>query len=86
MSLLDYFNTILGLLSSGLGGLFFMGLFLPRISGRAALLGFIVGEAVVLWLAFNTQTSFMLFGFIGIVVSVLTGWALSFLGQMGNRK
>lgn len=77
ISLLDYFNTILGLLSSGLGGLFFMGRFLPRINGRSALLGFIVGEAVVIWMAFNTDTSFMLFGFIGMVVSILTGWLLS---------
>ena len=85
MSLLDYFNTILGLLSSGLGGLFFMGLFLPRVGGRSALLGFLVGEAVVLWMAFNTETSFMLFGFIGLVVSVLTGWLLS-LGNKAPQK
>ena len=84
MSLLDYFNTILGLLSSGLGGLFFMGLFLPRISGRSALLGFIAGEAVVLWMAYNTQTSFMLFGFIGLVVSVLVGWLLSIVNPNLN--
>ncbi len=82
MSLLDYFNTILGLLSSGLGGLFFMGRFLPRINGRSALLGFIVGEAVVIWMAYNTDTSFMLFGFIGMVVSILTGWLLS----LGNKR
>lgn len=77
ISLLDYFNTILGLLSSGLGGLFFMGLFLPRINGRAALTGFVVGEAVVLLLNFTTDTSFMLFGLIGMVVSIFVGWLCS---------
>ena len=77
MSLLDHFNTILGLLSSGLGGLFFMGLFLPRVNGHAALIGFVVGEVVVLLLNQYTDTSFMLYGFIGLVVSVLTGWLLS---------
>lgn len=80
MSLLDYFNTILGLLSSGLGGLFVMGLFLPRIDGRSALAGFIVGEVVVLAMNQWTDTSFMLFGAIGMAVSVLVGWLLSLSG------
>ena len=86
MSLLDYFNTILGLLTSGLGGLFFMGLFVKRINGANALVGFLVGELVVLYLQFFTpddvRPSFMLFGLIGMVVSILTGWLLSF----GNKK
>ncbi len=82
MSLLDYFNTILGLLSSGLGGLFFMGLFLPRINGRAALTGFVVGETVVLLLNFTTDTSFMLFGLIGMVVSIFVGWLCS----LGSKR
>ena len=86
MSLLDYFNTILGLLTSGLGGLFFMGLFLKRINGINALIGFITGEVVVIYLQFFTpddiRPSFMLFGLIGMVVSILTGWFLS----LGNKK
>ena len=77
MSLLDYFNTILGLLSSGLGGLFLMGLFLPRVNGRSALIGFVVGELVVLLMNQYTATSFMLYGAIGMIVSVLVGWLLS---------
>ena len=83
LSLLDYFNTILGLLTSGLGGLFFMGLFLKRINGPSALTGFITGEVVVLYLQFftpdNVRPSFMLFGLIGMVVSILVGWLLSFV-------
>ena len=86
ISLLDYFNTILGLLSSGLGGLFFMGLFLPRIDGRSALLGFIVGELVVLLMNQYTQTSFMLYGFIGMVVSILTGWLLSLFNTAPRKE
>ncbi len=79
LSLLDYFNTILGLLSSGLGGLFFMGIFCKRINGRAAMTGFLVGETVVcLFYAFS-PVSFLLFGFIGMAVSILVGWLLSLL-------
>ena len=86
MSLLDYFNTILGLLTSGLGGLFFMGLFMKRVNGINALIGFVVGEVVVLYLQFfipeNIRPSFMLYGAIGMVVSILVGWFLS----LGNKK
>lgn len=77
LSLLDYFNTILGLLSSGLGGLFIMGIFFPRIGARAALIGFIVGTAVVFYLNYCTPMSFLLFGFVGMVVSVLVALLIS---------
>ncbi|MCM1516865.1 MAG: sodium/solute symporter [Paraprevotella sp.] len=76
-SLLDYFNTILGLLTSGLGGLFFMAVFMPRVKGYAALVGFIVGEAVVFWMNWCTDANFFLFGATGMVVSVLVAWLLS---------
>lgn len=77
-SLLDYFNTILGLLTSGLGGLFVMAIFFPRIKGRAALTGFIAGELVVLLMFLYTDVNFFLFGATGIVVSVITAWLLSY--------
>lgn len=81
LSLLDYFNTILGLLTSGLGGLFVMGIFLPRINGRSALTGFIVGTVAVFWLQYYTDTSLFLFGAVGIAVSVLVGWLLSLVDK-----
>ena len=76
-SLLDYFNTILGLLTSGLGGLFVMAVFFPRIKGGAALTGFIVGEAAVFLMFLFTDVNFFLFGAAGIVVSVITAWLIS---------
>lgn len=77
LSLLDYFNTILGLLSSGIGGLFLIGIFFKRVGGVAALIGFFAGEAVVFWLNFCTDISFLLYGFIGMFVCVLVGVMLS---------
>ena len=78
-SLLDYFNTILGLLTSGLGGLFVMAVFFPRIKGRAALTGFIAGELVVFLMYLYTDVNFFLFGATGIVISVIVAWFTSFL-------
>lgn len=77
LSLLDYFNSILGLLSSGLGGLFIMGIFFDRIDARGALLGFISGTLAVFALSIYTPVSFLLYGAIGIVVSVSTGLLFS---------
>ena len=76
-SLLDYFNTILGLLTSGLGGLFVMAVFFPHIKGGAALTGFIVGELVVFLMWLYTDANFFLFGATGIVVSVIVALILS---------
>ena len=78
-SLLDYFNTILGLLSGAIGGLFMMGIFFPRIGSRAAIIGFLCGTATVLYMNFFTQANFLLFGFVSMLVSVIVALLLSFI-------
>lgn len=70
LSLLDYFNTILGLLTGGLGGLFLIGVFLPKVGGKAALTGFVFGTLFVFWMAFCTDANLFLYGAAGIAVSV----------------
>lgn len=78
-SLLDYFNTILGLLSGGIGALFLMGIFFPRIGKGAALAGFLMGTLTVVLMNFFTQVHFLLFGFISIAVSVVVALLLSLI-------
>lgn len=84
LSLFDYFNKILGLLASGLGGLFIMGIFFPRIDSRSALIGFAVGTAMLLFVQMETEISFWLYGFIGVVGSVTVGFICSLF--LSNRK
>lgn len=81
LSLLDFFQEILGLLSSGLGGLFLMGIFFPRIGAKAAFFGFLGGVLSVFLTKQFTETSFLLYGAIGMFVSVALAWTLSFLFQ-----
>lgn len=76
-SLLDYFNTILGLLSGGIGGLFLMGIFFPRIGAKAALTGFVCGTLTVFYMHFYTPVNFLLFGFVSIAVALLVGLLIS---------
>ncbi len=84
LSLFDYFNKILGLLASGLGGLFIMGIFFPRIDSRSALSGFAIGTGVLLLVQLGTDISFWLYGFIGMVVSVVVAYIASFI--FSNKK
>lgn len=70
-SLWDQFNTFLGLLTSGLGAFFIMGIFFPRISGKAALTGVLGGLILLIIVKNNTPASFLLYGFIGLAASVL---------------
>jgi len=70
-SLFDYFNYILGLLASGLGALFLMGIFFPRIGTRSALTGFVLGTAFLFFVNLATEISFLLYGFIGIAATLI---------------
>ena len=85
-SFLDFFNEALGLLTSGLGGLFFIAVFMKRVKGYAALTGFVVGEAVVFWMSNNTDANFLLFGAIGMVVSIAVAWLLSLGSYFKDSK
>ena len=84
-SFLDFFNEALGLLTSGLGGLFFIAVFMKRVKGNAALIGFVAGEAVVFWMSEYTTANFLLFGAIGMVVSIVVAWLLS-LGSYFKKQ
>lgn len=85
-SLLDYFNTILGLLSGGIGGLFIMGIFFPRIGSASALVGFLCGTATVFWMQFCTEVNFLLFGFVSMTVSVVVALLLSLAWKERGRR
>ncbi|MFV0344743.1 MAG: sodium:solute symporter family transporter [Bacteroidales bacterium] len=83
-SLWDQFNTFLGLLTGGLGALFVMGIFFPRISGNAALLGVVGGLSALMLVKNYTDLSFLMYGFVSIVASVLFAWLASWI--FPNKK
>lgn len=83
-SLWDQFNTFLGLLTSGLGALFILGIFFPKVGSKAALFGLIGGLVVLMWIKESTSFSFLLYGFFGMVASILI--ALIFSTILPNRK
>jgi solute:Na+ symporter, SSS family len=72
------------LLTGGLGGLFIMGIFIPRIGSVAALIGVAGGVGVLVWVKTFTAASFLLYGFTGIAASVVIAFMVSLL-LPGNK-
>ena len=83
-SLWDQFNFFLGLLTSGLGGLFLMGIAAKRIGTKAALTGFAGSVAILLLIHAFTPLSAILYGFVGLVSSFVIGYLTSFLYGYGK--
>ena len=83
-SLWDQFNTFLGLLTSGLGAIFILGIFFPRVGAGAALTGVVAGLVILVLVKNNTPLSFLLYGFTGMVASITIALAVSLL--LPNRK
>ena len=76
-SLWDQFNTFVGLLTGGLGALFIMGIFFPRISGPAAFFGTLGSLAVLVLVKNETNLSFLLYGLIGLTSTIFIGLIIS---------
>lgn len=78
-SFFDQFNAIIGLLSSGLAGLFIMGIFFKSISGKGAIIGLVVSVGLLIFIKNFTDIHFMLYGLIGILSSVIIGYISSMI-------
>ncbi|MGL4854914.1 MAG: sodium:solute symporter family transporter, partial [Lentisphaeria bacterium] len=67
-NIFDSFNSIIGLLVSGLGGLFAIGIFTKRVSGTSALLGYFTAAIVLYMVQQFKLFDGWFYGFIGLVV------------------
>lgn len=84
-SIFDHFNIIIGLFASGLGGLFAMGLFTKRINSVGALSGFIGSAIALIIVKYFTDISFLLYGFIGLVICFIIGYMVSMIIPSGRK-
>lgn len=83
-SLWDQFNTFLGLLTSGLGALFILGIFFPKVGSKAAIIGVIGGLIVLMFIKNHTSLSFLLYGFFGMVAGIVISVIISYI--LPNKK
>lgn len=84
-ALFDNFNKYIAMLTAGLTGLFFMGVFMPRIKGMAAVLGlaanyFVCFSCEILHCdVFGLKFHPFLLGGVGLVVCVAVAYVASFI-------
>jgi len=90
-ALFDNFNEFIAMLTAGLTGLFFMGVFIPRIKGVAAVIGLVANYAACFGLKLLGCSVFgftfhpFLLGGIGLVVCIVVSLVCSFvLPEKGN--
>jgi SSS family transporter len=76
-SLWDAYLGLLGLLGSGLAGLFALGIFSTRANGAGALIGAVVSAAVLAYVQRHTSLHFFLYALVGVAVCVAAGWLAS---------
>ncbi|MBA4853673.1 sodium/solute symporter [Emticicia sp. BO119] len=76
-SLWDEFNTILGLFTGGLGGLFVLGIFTERATAKGTILGLICSGIVQYLINKFTSINFLLYAFTGLVCCVFFGYLFS---------
>jgi len=71
------FSAAVGLFSSGLAGLFILGMFTRRAKGIGAFIGALVSVVALYFVKVHTPIHFILYAFIGIVVCVIVGYLAS---------
>ena len=82
-SLFDKFKEFISVLTAGLAGMFFLGVFLRRVGGRAAIAGLVVNYVACFALRYAPlpfeRPHVFLVGGIGFVLCVVSAWLLSFV-------
>lgn len=76
----EQFQRSLGILTAGLGSLFFMGMFMKRVNGPGAVCGLIANYAVTFGLDLAPWTGkphMLLYGLFGMIASVVVATAVS---------
>jgi Na+/proline symporter len=76
----DQFQRFLGILTGGLGSLFFMGIFMKRVNGAGAVCGLLANYAVCFSLDIATwdgKPHLLLYGFFGMVACIVVSAAAS---------
>jgi SSS family transporter len=77
LSSLLFFLKALGLLTSGVAGVFLLGVMSKRAHSAGALTGAAVGISVLAWVVFTTDTYLFVYPLIGIPATVIAGWLAS---------
>ena len=76
-TLLEATNKVIGLVGGPMLGLFFTGMLIRRATARGALIGWMAGLAMTLWVCFGTNISFLWYSMTGCLTTMLVGCIVS---------
>ncbi len=83
----DSFISLIGLIGGPMAGLFLLGIFTKRASGISAVIAGLVSISVSMYLKFgDTAIHGKLYGGIGIAVTMIVGYAFSFIFPSDESK
>ena len=85
-SIYSTFLEILGLLGGTLTGLFILGIFSRRASGRGALAGALLSATIVLFVRMTHPLNVYAYAPIGLSACVVIGWLMSLVMPAGSRN
>ena len=76
-TLLEATNKVIGLVGGPMVGLFLLGILFRRATARGALVGWVTGLALTLYVCFGTKISFLWYAMTGAVTTMAVGWLAS---------
>lgn len=82
-------SAVLGIAGFTIGivlGVFFLGLFAPRVGQRAALAGLVTGLAGMTWIFFATDLAWPWYALVGSLGTFAAGWAASLVWPAGRPR
>ena len=84
-SLWDLFLKIIGLLGSGLAGLFVLGIFTRRANALGALVGVAVSTTMLFYVQNYTTVHFFLYSGVGFMTCIVVGYLVSLLSPVRGK-
>lgn len=85
-SLWDQFNILLGLFTGSIGGVFMLGIFTTRATGKGVVIGLILSSIVQFGVKEYTSLNLLMYAFTGLVSSVFFGYLFSLLTGSETKK
>ena len=85
-TLLEATNKVIGLIGGPLVGLFLLGILVRRATSRGALIGWLGGLVVTIWVCFFTNISFLWYAMTGCLATMGVGLLASLFEPPPDRK
>ncbi|MBL9210351.1 MAG: sodium/solute symporter [Opitutaceae bacterium] len=85
-TLLEATNKVIGLIGGPLIGLFLLGILSRRATARGALVGWMGGLLITLWVCFGTRISFLWYALTGTLATLIIGHIVSRFDRLPDPK